>query len=191
MSILKTTIYVLACVGLMFFVLASAEDLAHAASDSEILAQLMANMDDPEMLSNPAFQSQIKKMQNVKSFKEALQKTKELLNDPSTTAKMRAQMEHVVKLSQNHLPNGGEGGIGAPGDAVKEAMNMINDPEVFGEAMKLMQDPEFVERLAAFTKDPAFSGYREAMANMMKDPDQKAKFEAMASAMGGSMREQL
>jgi hypothetical protein len=165
--------------------------LKQAASDPKLLAQLMADMKDPElmaeakkMMEDPKFQAEIKKMQDSKEFKDGLKKTKELMEDPSTAAKMQAQMEHMVKVGKQQLKDGA-------GGAMKEAMEAMNDPEVFAEAMKLMKDPKFVKQLEAFTKDPAFANYKDAMAEMMKDPDQKAKMEQITNLMANGMNAEL
>jgi len=136
--------------------------LKQAAANPQMLAQLMADMQDPEMMAeaqkmmqDPQFQAKIKEMSGGTQFKESLKKTKDLLDDPSTAARMQAQMEHMVKVGQDQLKKGAS-------SSVQEAMNMMNDPEVFDEAMKMLKDPNFVKNLETFTKDPAFANYKDA-----------------------------
>lgn len=49
-----------------------------------------------KMMDSPEFKKQMKEFEKSKEFKEATKKTKKMMEDPQTAARMAAQMEHMV-----------------------------------------------------------------------------------------------
>jgi hypothetical protein len=50
-----------------------------------------------KMMDSPEFKKQMKQFEKSKEFKEATKKTKEMMDDPQTAARMAAQAEHMVR----------------------------------------------------------------------------------------------
>jgi len=51
-----------------------------------------------KMMDSPEFKKQMKQFEKSKEFKDAAQKTKKMMEDPQTAARMAAQMEHMVSV---------------------------------------------------------------------------------------------
>ena len=54
-----------------------------------------------KMMESPEFKKQMKQFEKSKEFKEATKKTKKMMEDPQTAARMAAQTEHMVSTKQN------------------------------------------------------------------------------------------
>ena len=50
------------------------------------------------MMESPEFQKQMKEFEKSKEFKDAVKKTKKMMEDPQQAARMAAQMEHMVNM---------------------------------------------------------------------------------------------
>ena len=124
------------------------------------------------MMSSPEFQAEMKKLQNSKEFKESLQQTKNLLNDPNQAAKAEAKIETMAKIGQDQLK------IQAASSMVAAMQAALTNPEVMSQMSKMLKDPNFARQLEAMTKDPEFRMYQEAMKDMLKDPSKKAQLDA-------------
>jgi len=98
-----------------------------------------------------------------------------MMKDPTYAAKMEAKMEHLQKVGDEKLKEGAT-------LAMEEAMNAMVNPEVMGDMAKMMGDPQFKAQLAKMAKDPSFQNYVNAMQDMMKDPEKKAKIEKASAA---------
>ena len=53
-----------------------------------------------KMMESSEFKSQMKTLEKSKEFKEAVKKTGDMMKDPSTAARMEAQMEHMLITTQ-------------------------------------------------------------------------------------------
>jgi len=133
--------------------------LQNVAKDPAMLAQLMQDMQDPELMmeakrmqESPEFKKQMKKLEGTKGFKDSMKKSKEALKDPSTAARMEAQMEHMLTKGQEQLKNNAKG-------QMQEAMQAMNNPDVLAAAAKYMADPDFQKNMAKMAEDPAFKNY--------------------------------
>jgi hypothetical protein len=115
-----------------------------------------------EMMNDKAWQTQMKKLQNDKGFKESIKKTSEMLQDPAKAAQAEAKMEHMVKVGNDQLKQGAAA-------AMEQAMEAMHNPEVMAEMAALVKDPSFKQQLEALSKDPSFQSYIEAMQDMMND----------------------
>jgi hypothetical protein len=124
------------------------------------------------MMADPQFQKQMKELQNSKEFKQSLQQTKDLLQDPNQAAKAEAKLETMAKIGQEQLKDQ----AGASMEAAMQAA--LTNPEVMAEMTKMLKDPSFARQLEAMTKDPQFRMYQEAMKDMLKDPAKKAQLDA-------------
>eukprot|EP00562_Extubocellulus_spinifer_P034671 CAMPEP_0178693778 /NCGR_PEP_ID=MMETSP0699-20121125/7890_1 /TAXON_ID=265572 /ORGANISM="Extubocellulus spinifer, Strain CCMP396" /LENGTH=223 /DNA_ID=CAMNT_0020339205 /DNA_START=20 /DNA_END=692 /DNA_ORIENTATION=+ len=181
--------------------------LQNVAKDPAMLAQLMQDMQDPELMSyftslttkrvllqqdpelmmeakrmqeSPEFKKQMKKLEGTKGFKDSMKKSKEALKDPSTAARMEAQMEHMLTKGQEQLKNNAKG-------QMQEAMQAMNNPDVLAAAAKYMADPDFQKNMAKMAEDPAFKNYIAGMQDMMKDPAAKARMEKMSEQLKAAM----
>merc|ERR1711937_235858 len=121
------------------------------------------------------FQKQMKKMSETGEFKDSMKKSIDMMKDPTYAAKMEAKMEHMQKVGDEKLKEGAN-------LAMEEAMNAMGNPEVMADMAKMMADPQFKAQLAKMTKDPSFQNYVNAMQDMMKDPQKKAKIEKASAA---------
>jgi len=161
--------------------------LQEAAKNPALLAQLLQDLQDPEMMKeaqkmmeNPEFKKQMKKMAETKDFKENVKKSLDMMKDPTTAARLEAQMEHMVKVGGEQLKKGAA-------SAMEEAMASMANPEVMAEMSKMMKDPNFQQQIAAMTKDPSFANYVGAMEEMMKDPEKKRRVEQVSQAFKASL----
>ena len=109
-----------------------------------------------KMMESPEFKKQMKKLEGSKEFKESVKKSKEALKDPSTAARMEAQMEHMLTKGQEQLKNNAKG-------QMQEAMEAMNNPDVMAQAAKMMADPDFQKNMAKMAEDPAFKNYISAV----------------------------
>ena len=109
-----------------------------------------------KMMDDPEFKKQMKKMAETKDFKQNIKKSVEAMKDPSTAARMEAQMEHMLKVGGEQLKKGAS-------SAMEEAMASMANPEVMAEMTKMMKDPNFQQQIAAMTKDPSFANYVSAV----------------------------
>ena len=133
-----------------------------------------------EMMADPSWQAQMKKLQNDKGFKESIKKTSEMLKDPNAAAQAEAKMEHMVKVGNEQLKNGAAA-------AMEQAMEAMKNPEVMAEMSAMIKDPSFKQQLEALSKDPSFQSYIEAMQDMMQDPAKKKKFQEMGDSIRASL----
>lgn len=124
-----------------------------------VIFRLFWCQQDPEMMKeaqkmmeNPEFKKQMKKMAETKDFKENVKKSLDMMKDPTTAARLEAQMEHMVKVGGEQLKKGAA-------SAMEEAMASMANPEVMAEMSKMMKDPNFQQQIAAMTKDPSFANY--------------------------------
>jgi len=161
--------------------------LQEAAKNPALLAQLLQDLQDPEMMKeaqkmmeNPEFKKQMKKMAETKDFKENVKKSLDMMKDPTTAARLEAQMEHMVKVGGEQLKKGAA-------SAMEIGMASISNPEVMAEMLKMMKDPNFQQQIAAMTKDPSFANYVGAMEEMMKDPEKKRRVEQVSQAFKASL----
>jgi len=161
--------------------------LQEAAKNPALLAQLLQDLQDPEMMKeaqkmmeNPEFKKQMKKMAETKDFKENVKKSLDMMKDPTTAARLEAQMEHMVKVGGEQLKKGAA-------SAMEIGMASISNPEVMAEMSKMMKDPNFQQQIAAMTKDPSFANYVGAMEEMMKDPEKKRRVEQVSQAFKASL----
>jgi hypothetical protein len=51
----------------------------------------------------------------------------------------------------------------------------------------MVKDPNFQQQLAAMAQDPSFKSYIDAMQDMMKDPEKRARMENIGDAMRASL----
>merc|ERR1712174_80734 len=121
--------------------------IKEAMNNPELLAQLMMDLQDPEIMEeakkmreSPEFQAEMKEMTGTDAYKEAIQKTKQVMEDPNEAAKLQAQMEHMVQRGEDSLTQ-------KAGDTMKEALKSFSDPEVLSEAKKMFSDNKFKEQL--------------------------------------------
>lgn len=156
--------------------------LNQAANDPVLLAQLMKDLQNPEMMAeakkmmdSPEFKKQMKKLSETPEFKDNMKKSVDMMKDPSYAAKMEAKMEHMQKVGDSKLQEGAS-------LAMEEAMNAMGNPEVMKDMAKMMSDPQFKSQLAKMAQDPSFQTYVNAMQDMMKDPEKKAKIEKASAA---------
>ena len=161
---------------------------------------IICNFQDPEMMAeakkmmdNPQFQKKMKEMGNTKDFKDATKKSLDMMNDPAKAAEMEAKYEHMMKVGNEQLKN-------AAGNVMEDAMAAMSNPEVMAEMTKMIKDPAFQEQLsamakdpnfqqqlAAMAKDPSFKSYIDAMQDMMKDPEKRARMEKIGDAMRANL----
>lgn len=153
--------------------------LKQAANDPKLLAQLMQDLQDPKMMAeakkmmeSPEYKKQMKELEKSKEFKESMKKTAEMMKDPSTAARIQAQMEHMVKRGQDSMKKEAK-------NTMAEAMEAMGNADAMKQAAELMKDPEFQKQMAEMAKDPSFKQYVSAMEEMMQDPATKARVEAM------------
>ena len=133
-----------------------------------------------KMMDNPHFQKKMKEMGNSKDFKEATKKSLDMMNDPAKAAEMEAKYEHMMKVGNEKLKS-------AAGDVMEDAMAAMNNPEVMAEMSRMVKDPNFQQQLAAMAKDPSFKSYIDAMQDMMKDPEKRARMEKIGDAMRANL----
>jgi len=83
--------------------------IRQATKDPVLLAQLMEDLKDPsimeeakKMMGNPEFQKQMKMMEKSDEFKSAAEKAKTMMDDPTESARVQAQMEHMVSSSNDY-----------------------------------------------------------------------------------------
>ena len=55
-----------------------------------------------KMMGNPEFQKQMKMMEKSDEFKSAAEKAKTMMDDPTESARVQAQMEHMVSSSNDY-----------------------------------------------------------------------------------------
>uniref|UniRef100_A0A7S1UP72 STI1 domain-containing protein n=1 Tax=Grammatophora oceanica TaxID=210454 RepID=A0A7S1UP72_9STRA len=163
------------------------EGLREATKNPALLAQLMKDLQDPEMMAeakkmmdDPNFQKEMKKLSETKDFKESVKKSVDAMKDPSTAARMEAQMEHMVKVGNEKIKTGATA-------AMEEAMASMANPEVMAEMASMMKDPKFQQQIAGMVKDPSFKNYVSAMEDMMKDPEKKKKVEKISESFRNSV----
>merc|ERR1712176_173282 len=101
---------------------------------------------------------------------------------PSYAAKMEAKMEHMQKDGDAKLQEGAS-------LAMEEAMNAMGNPEVMKDMAKMMSDPSFKAQLSKMAQDPSFQTYVNAMQEMMKDPEKKAKSRKPAQHLNRNCKE--
>lgn len=109
-----------------------------------------------KMMENPEWKAEMKRLEKSKEYKDALKRTKEMMDDPSTAAKMQAQMEHMLQRGQDQIKKGAK-------DSLSDAMQAMNDPAMMAEAKKLMSDPAFQDSMQNMMKDPNFQTYINAV----------------------------
>jgi len=129
-----------------------------------------------KMMESPEFKKQMKEFENSKEFKEAVKKTKKMMEDPQTAARMEAQVEHMVQRGQNEMKKGAR-------NTMTDVMQAMNDPAIMQEAVKMMKDPKFAEQMRAMQNDPEMRKYMQAMQEMMADPAARSQFEQLSSSM--------
>jgi len=120
--------------------------LKQASKDPTLLAQMIQDMQDPQMMEeakkmmeSSEFKSQMKTLEKSKEFKEAVKKTGDMMKDPSTAARMEAQMEHMLKRGQDTLKQNAAA-------SMTEALDAMNDPGLMADATKMMKYPEFQKK---------------------------------------------
>lgn len=133
-----------------------------------------------EMMADPAWQAEMKKLQSDKGFKESIKKTTEMSKDPNEAAKVEAKMEHMVKLGNDQLKN-------SAATAMEQAMEAMKNPEVMAEMSAMIKDPSFKQQLEALSKDPSFKSYIDAMQDMIQDPVKKKKIQEMGDSIRASL----
>ena len=111
-----------------------------------------------KMMESSEFKSQMKTLEKSKEFKEAVKKTGDMMKDPSTAARMEAQMEHMLKRGQDTLKQNAAA-------SMTEALDAMNDPGLMADATKMMKDPEFQKNMQKMAQDPAFKNYVTAVSN--------------------------
>eukprot|EP00549_Striatella_unipunctata_P003665 CAMPEP_0118697196 /NCGR_PEP_ID=MMETSP0800-20121206/14340_1 /TAXON_ID=210618 ORGANISM="Striatella unipunctata, Strain CCMP2910" /NCGR_SAMPLE_ID=MMETSP0800 /ASSEMBLY_ACC=CAM_ASM_000638 /LENGTH=113 /DNA_ID=CAMNT_0006596537 /DNA_START=41 /DNA_END=382 /DNA_ORIENTATION=- len=80
------------------------------SANNMILAQLMKDMQDPEMMreaqemmNSPAFQAQMRQMTENPAFQKAIDKTKEMMSDPEKAKKMEEAMKTRITAGNNEI----------------------------------------------------------------------------------------
>ena len=126
-----------------------------------------------KMMDSPEFKKQMKMMEKSKDFKDAKKKAQEMMDDPSTAARLEAQMEHMVKRGQDTMTKNAY-------NSMSEAMSELSNPEMMAEAAAMMKNPAFKEQLQSMASDPSFKSYLTAMQEMMKDPETRSKIEQLS-----------
>lgn len=111
-----------------------------------------------KMMQSPEFQKQMKKLTENKEFKSGVEKSVNMMKDPTTAARLEAQMEHMVKVGQDTMKKGAAG-------AMEEAMASMANPEVMAEMTKMLKDPSFQNQISAMAKDPSFKNYMSAVSS--------------------------
>lgn len=133
-----------------------------------------------KMMDDPEFQKQMGKLAQNPEFKNSIKQTQQAMQDPHHAAKMEAKVEHMMKVGQESLKKGAK-------NSMEDALAAMNNPEALGEMARMLKDPNFKKELEAMYKDPQFQNYVAAMQDMMKDPAQKRKVEAIQQNIKASM----
>jgi hypothetical protein len=133
-----------------------------------------------KMMDNPQFQKKMKDMSNTKDFKEASQRAIDQMKDPAKSAELEARYEHMMKVGNDQLKN-------AAGNVMEDAMAAMGNPEVMAEMARMVKDPSFQQQLTDMAKDPTFKNYIDAMQDMMKDPEKRARMEKIGEAMRANL----
>lgn len=133
-----------------------------------------------EMMKDPAWQAQMKKLQNDQGFKDSAKKMQEMMKDPGAQAQAEAKMEHMLKVGNDQLKQGAAA-------AMEQAMAAMKNPEVMAEMAAMVKDPNFAKQFEQLKKDPSFQPYIEAMQDMVKDPNKKQKFQEMTDSIRASL----
>ncbi|KAL7569349.1 hypothetical protein ACA910_016891 [Epithemia clementina (nom. ined.)] len=182
------------------------EGLKQAGKDPELLAQLMRDMQDPEimaaaqeMMNDIKCQAEMKKFSKSKEFKESLKTTKEMLSDPNQAAAAEARMEQMIKVGNEEMKKKFMKAAVATMDAMannpemndsmvkmiikvgneemKKKYAMANDPEMIVDSMaKIIMDPNFEKQLVEMMKDPNFS---VVFVQMLKVGNEEIKKKSM------------
>jgi hypothetical protein len=108
-----------------------------------------------EMMADPEFQKEMKRLQNSKEFKEATKKMTETFKDPNVAAATEAKAEHMLKVGQDRLQKNAA-------NAMQDAVQAMADPNVMAEMAKMIKDPSFNKQLEAMANDPQFKNYMDA-----------------------------
>mmetsp|Transcript_13942 Transcript_13942/g.21266 ORF Transcript_13942/g.21266 Transcript_13942/m.21266 type:complete len:113 (+) Transcript_13942:134-472(+) len=79
-------------------------------SRNMMLAQLMQDLQDPEMMkeaqkmmNSPEFQAQMKKMAENPQFKQAMKQTQDLMSDPEKAKAYEAKMKEALEQGSKQL----------------------------------------------------------------------------------------
>ena len=111
-----------------------------------------------KMMDSPEFKKQMKLMEKSKEFKDAKKKTQQMMDDPSTAARLEAQMEHMVQRGEDTM-------VKKAYNSMSDAMSSLSDPEMMAEAVEMMKDPAFRQQLQSMASDPSFKTYLKAVCN--------------------------
>ena len=133
-----------------------------------------------EMMKDPAWQAQMKKLQNDKGFKESTKKVQDMMKDPGAQAQVEAKMEHMLKVGNDQLKQGAAA-------AMEQAMEAMKNPELMAEMAAMVKDPNFAKQFEQLKKDPNFQPYIEAMQDMVNDPNKKRKIQEMSDSIRASL----
>eukprot|EP00543_Licmophora_paradoxa_P011787 CAMPEP_0202476242 /NCGR_PEP_ID=MMETSP1360-20130828/93321_1 /ASSEMBLY_ACC=CAM_ASM_000848 /TAXON_ID=515479 /ORGANISM="Licmophora paradoxa, Strain CCMP2313" /LENGTH=139 /DNA_ID=CAMNT_0049103441 /DNA_START=617 /DNA_END=1036 /DNA_ORIENTATION=- len=132
-----------------------------------------------KMMEDPDFQKQMKELSQNHAFKEATKKSIDMLKDPTESARVEAQMEHMMKIGEEKLKKGAA-------NVMEEAMASMGNPEVMAKMTDMLKDPAFQQQIAKMAQDPSFKNYINAMKDMMKDPEKKQRFEELSEQLRSS-----
>jgi tripartite-type tricarboxylate transporter receptor subunit TctC len=166
------------------------------------LHQIETMAEVEKLMSSPEFKSEMEALMEKPEMKAAIEAAQEMMQDPE---KMQAVMTDIQKgmagLAEGLTGTGGgksaaslglDGLAQAAGDSnfLKEALGMLDDPEVQAEVKKLMEDPSFKAEMEGMMARPE---YQEAMkkaqdelAELSKDPAKFAELQEQARAMMNS-----
>lgn len=133
-----------------------------------------------KLTESPEWQQRMKEITKDEAFKASLKQTEEMLKDPNKLAQAEAKFEHMQKVGNEQLKQGAASGM-------QGVMESLSDPDVMRQMTEMVSNPAFKDQLAAMSKDPQFKKYMEAMKDMMNDPEQRQKLEAMASSLKASL----
>jgi len=112
------------------------------------------------MMDSPEFKKQMKLMEKSKEFKEAKKKAQQMMDDPSSAARLEAQVEHMVQRGQDTLVKNAY-------NSMSDAMSSLSDPDMMAEAVEMMKDPAFRQQLNSMASDPSFKTYLKAVSSLI------------------------
>ena len=155
----------------------------------------------------------MKTLSQQKDFKDSVKKSMEMMKDPARAAEAEAKYEHMMKVGNKELKEGAanvmEDAMAAMAnpEVMAEMAKMIKDPSFQQQLQEMAKDPSFKNYVDAVRSlevcSAAFFGSLDTvkcnktvlttlstliqMQDMMKDPAQKKKLEALGEAMRSSM----
>jgi hypothetical protein len=158
------------------------DTLEENLSDPEAMIDTLDLLKDPAiraeveaMQRNPAFVKEMERMRNDPKFEQRLKDVAMLAAKARPVGADLLEAQEVLAKATQHKNMATLAKAATDPAAIKEAMDLLNDPTKKAQLQEMMKDPRFLDQMKTYTQDPSFKAVYESAKQQMNNMQQNGE----------------